>query len=282
MSTLGKILTVLVALVSIAVAVLVAREFVQTQNWKALHEEQVKLTSQAMNDLASAIKEKNEQLQKWEADKAALDGQINALSTDREAKVKDVADLSKQIAGQKVSLDDMLAQLKALQASLANLVKEKDSYRSERDLALKRADDFTIMYNELEVKYRTDEANMGNLKDLLRQAQEDKAALEGQLFFFKQENPQAKMPEKAAPGPLPRVSGLITAIDNEAKTGQINLGSDAGIVKGMKFIVYSGTDMKYLASLTIKTVGNNSAAGDLSVIRGTVKVNDHVTNKLGE
>jgi hypothetical protein len=279
---LGKILTVLVALVSIAVAVLVAREFVQTQNWKALHEEQVKLTSQAMNDLASAIKEKNEQLQKWEADKAALDGQINALSTDREAKVKDVADLSKQIAGQKVSLDDMLAQLKALQASLANLVKEKDSYRSERDLALKRADDFTIMYNELEVKYRTDEANMGNLKDLLRQAQEDKAALEGQLFFFKQENPQAKMPEKAAPGPLPRVSGLITAIDNEAKTGQINLGSDAGIVKGMKFIVYSGTDMKYLASLTIKTVGNNSAAGDLSVIRGTVKVNDHVTNKLGE
>jgi hypothetical protein len=90
------------------------------------------------------------------------------------------------------------------------------------------------------------------------------------------------MPEKAAPGPLPRVSGLVTAIDNEARTGQINLGSDAGIVKGMKFIVYSGTDMKYLASLTIKTVGNNSAAGDLSVIRGPIKVNDHVTNKLGE
>jgi chromosome segregation ATPase len=278
LSTLGKILTVLVALVSIAVAVLVAREFVQTKNWKALQEEQIKLTSQAMDSLATAIKAKNDQLQKWEADKAALDGQINALSTDREAKMKEVADLAKQIGGQKASLDEMLGQLKALQAGLTNLVKEKDGYRSERDLAMKRADDFTIMYNELEVKYRTDEANLNSMKDLLRQAQEDKAALEGQLFFFKQENPQAKMPEKAAPGPLPRVSGLITAIDNEARTGQINMGSDTGIVKGMKFIIYSEPNT-YLATLTITTVGNNKAAGTLTVISGTVKASDHVTNK---
>ena len=87
------------------------------------------------------------------------------------------------------------------------------------------------------------------------------------------------IPEK---GPYPaawKVDGLITKADNEARVAEINLGSDSGVVKGMKFVIFSLPD-KYLATLTINTVGNNSAAGELSVIRGTVKVNDHVTNKF--
>jgi hypothetical protein len=48
----------------------------------------------------------------------------------------------------------------------------------------------------------------------------------------------------------------------------------------MKFFVYNGTEMKYLATLTINMVSATSAAGELSVVRGTVKVNDHVTNRF--
>jgi len=61
---------------------------------------------------------------------------------------------------------------------------------------------------------------------------------------------------------------------------EINVGADRGIVKGQKFFVFNSTEMKYLATLTINMVSATSAAGELSVIRGTVKVNDHVTNRF--
>ena len=48
----------------------------------------------------------------------------------------------------------------------------------------------------------------------------------------------------------------------------------------MKFFIYNGSEMKYLATLTINMVSATSAAGELNVIRGSVKVNDHVTNRF--
>jgi len=50
LSTLGKILTVLVVVVSIAVAVLVSREFALSKNWHTLYEEQAKLTQRALGN----------------------------------------------------------------------------------------------------------------------------------------------------------------------------------------------------------------------------------------
>ena len=55
MSTLGKILTVLIVVVSIAVAVLVSREFALSRNWHALYEEQAKLTQRALGERDSAF-----------------------------------------------------------------------------------------------------------------------------------------------------------------------------------------------------------------------------------
>ncbi|MCX5675386.1 MAG: hypothetical protein NTX87_10310, partial [Planctomycetota bacterium] len=55
MSTLGKILTVLVALVSVVVAVLVAREFVFIDNYKSLFDEQKVLYNLALDDRDKAI-----------------------------------------------------------------------------------------------------------------------------------------------------------------------------------------------------------------------------------
>ena len=61
---------------------------------------------------------------------------------------------------------------------------------------------------------------------------------------------------------------------------EITLGSDDGVVEGMKFFVYNEAQNKYLATLEITKVSSDSAAGELSVIRGDVKVNDHVTNRF--
>ena len=59
MSTLGKILTVMVALVAIAVAVLVAREFVMTKNWKDAYDAQVKISNTLEGQRADMENQRN-------------------------------------------------------------------------------------------------------------------------------------------------------------------------------------------------------------------------------
>jgi hypothetical protein len=93
-----------------------------------------------------------------------------------------------------------------------------------------------------------------------------------------EEKPKAAAPE-AAPA---RLSGKVTKVDNEAKTAMIDVGSKHGVVKGMKFFVYEEATKKYLAMLTIATVGEKSAAGDLSVIRAAVEVGSAVTSQPAE
>jgi len=65
----------------------------------------------------------------------------------------------------------------------------------------------------------------------------------------------------------------VTAVDNDAKTASIDLGSEDGVAEGMAFMIYNAAEKRYLATLTIKIVSKKSAAGDLSVIRGAIKVN---------
>ena len=280
MSTLGKILTVLVALVSIAVAVLVAREFVLTRNWKTVYEEEKALFDRALGERDQALKQRDDAKVAWDKDKLALQEQANLLGTELAERVSQIAILTKEKANQEQRLAELTTKLSGLDNSLKNLLAEKKSWQDQRDEAMKRADDLQDMYSALEGKYRKEQADLANLKETLLQTREEKVALEGRIAWVVQNYPEVKIPEK---GPYPaawKVDGLVTKTDNEAKVAEISLGTDSGVVKGMKFVIYSAPDNKYLATLTINMVGNNSAAGDLSVIRGTVKVNDHVTNKF--
>jgi hypothetical protein len=136
------------------------------------------------------------------------------------------------------------------------------------------------MYAETESRLRAVQADNANLKEGLRLAREQAAALESRLAYIDQNYPQVKLPPQVPAVPNRPVGGLVTKADNEAKVAEVNLGADDGVVKGMKFFVYNKAEMKYLATLTINMVSKQSAAGELSVIRGTVKANDHVTNRF--
>jgi hypothetical protein len=71
-------------------------------------------------------------------------------------------------------------------------------------------------------------------------------------------------------------------VDAAAGIAQISLGSDDGVVKGMKLYVYDKAQGKYLATLTVDKVAHDSAAGSLSIMRGTVLKDSHVTNRFVE
>ena len=280
MSTLGKILTVLVVLVSIAVAVLVAREFVLSNNWKSLYDEQVNLFNRALEQRDLAFQQRDKTQSAWDADKAAAQQQIETLTNELQLRKNTITALSAEKENQEKRLQELSEQFKGLNVAMTKLTQEKDAYRNDRDAAMKEADNLRTMYAELEARYRNTVADLGNVKETLRQTSEEKTALESRLTWVTQNYPDVKFPDQVPAVPTQKVQGLVKSADNEAKVAEINLGADDGVVKGMKFYIYDGDEMKYLATLTVTMVSKNSAAGDLSAIRGTVKANNHVTNRF--
>lgn len=280
MSTLGKILTVLVALASVAVAVLVAREFVLSEDWKTASQKWESNYSDAVKEVFAAVDQRDKDRSDHVAEKARLEESLNVLTTNLDGSKKAIAGLNADKESQDKRLAELVANVNGLDTSLKALLAEKKNWQDERDRALKTSDEYTKMYAELEAKYRAAAANVQDLKESLRQAREQVAALESRGEWIAANYPEVKMPAQVPAVPTSKIDALITQADNEAKVATVNVGADRGVVKGMKFFIYNGAEMKYLATLTVNMVSATSAAGELSVIRGTVKVNDHVTNRF--
>jgi len=280
LSTLGKILTVLVVLVSVAVAVLVTTQVFLSQNWKDLYEKEVGLFNQALQQRDNAFQQRDKTRGDWDADKAAKDQAINTLTDELNVRKGTITTLTTDKENQEKRLAELAETAKGLDTSLKSLVTEKDSWRKERDDAMKKAEDLMTMNSELDQQLRVARADLAALKETLRQATEEKAAVESKIAWVLQNYQDVKLPQQVPAVPSEKMKGIVTAADNEAKTATINLGADDGVVKGMKFLVYNAATDKYLATLTVGMVSKNSAAGDLTVIRGSVKANDNVTNRF--
>jgi len=280
LSTLGKILTVLVVLVAVAVAVLVTTQVFLSQNWKDLYEKEVGLFNQALQQRDSAFQQRDKTRGDWDTDKAAKDQNINTLTDELNVRKGAITTLTTEKENQEKRLAELAETAKGLDTSLKSLVTEKDAWRKERDDAMKKSEDLMTMNTDLDTRLRVALKDLEALRETLRQATEEKAAVESKIAWILQNFHDVKLPQQVPAVPSEMIKGIVTAADNEAKTATINLGADNGVVKGMKFLVYNAAEGKYLATLTVGMVSKNSAAGDLSVIRGSVKANDNVTNRF--
>jgi len=280
LSTLGKILTVLVVLVSIAVGVLVTTEVVLRENWRQRYEEEHRQYDKALQQRDQYMQQRDAVQGKWDADAALKQQQIETLNNELALIKNTNTTLRGENENQEKRLQELTTALEGLKVSLAKEVADRNAWRKERDDARKEKDDLLTMYTQLEAKYRAALADLSNSKENLLQTAERLAAAESRLEHIRVTYPDVKPPEEVPALPTAKVQGMVTKADNEARVAEINLGTDDGVVKGMKFLVYNKGENKYLATLLVNMVSNNSAAGELSVIRGTVKVNDHVTNRF--
>lgn len=279
MSTLGKILTVLVVLVSIAVGVLVTSEVVLRENWRQRYEEEIRLFNKALEQRDTAFRQRDETKAKWDADAALKQQQIETLENEVALVKNTNTTLRSENENQEKRLQELTEQLKGLNVSLAKEVAQRDAWRKERDEARKEKDDLLTMYTQQEARLREALSNLQNCKENLRQTAEALGAAESKIVHY-EGLPGVKKAMEVPALPTARIQGMITKTDNESRVAEINLGADDGVVKGMKFFVYNKGENKYLATLLVNMVSKSSAAGELSVIRGTVKVNDHVTNRF--
>jgi len=279
LSTLGKILTVLVVVVSIAVAVLVSTEVVLRENWKARYDEQQRLFQKALEQRDLAIQQRDKKYSEWMAHRAQLEQRINTLTSTLNDKNNTITLVTEENKSQEKRLQELSVALTDLKETLAKEQAQRDTWRAERDAAVKAKHELEVMYSETDARLRDALADLQNLKENLRQTRERLAAAESTIEYLRTQ-PGVEMPKEVPAVPTTPIKGLVKSADNEARVAEITLGSDDGVVEGMKFFVYNEAQNKYLATLEITKVSSDSAAGELSVIRGDVKVNDHVTNRF--
>jgi len=279
LSTLGKILTVLVVVVSIAVAVLVSTEVVLRENWKGRYDEEHRLFQKALEQRDSAVQQRDKKYSEWMAHRAQLEQRINTLTSNVNDKTNTITLITEENKSQEKRLQELVEQIKGLNDSLAKEVAQRDAWRAERDAANKAKDELEVMYSETDARLRAALADLQNLKENLRATSERLAAAQSTLEYVRTQ-PGVQMPKDVPAVPTTQIKGLVKSADNEARVAEINLGTDDGVVEGMKFFVYNEAQSKYLATLKVTKVSSDSAAGELSVIRGDVRVNDHVTNRF--
>jgi len=280
LSTLGKVLTVLTVLAAIALMVLVAMESRLSKNWHEMYDKCAAAATKALGQEQSALQQCSQakaalsaDQQTWMTEKAALedkvrgrDGQITKLEGDKAEQAKNLATLGAQYTDLKASLDKLIADKGSLDVKLAATKKD--------------ADELLTLYTEQSSKLQVALAQLSSLKETLRQTAEEKEALESKIQAIVQSNPGLKLPEEVAALPTHTVNGRVTMVDNESKVAEVDIGSDDGVVAGMKLYVYDAKACKYLATLTVSKVEHDSAAGDLSVVEGAVEKDCHVTNRF--
>jgi len=279
LSTLGKILTVLVALVAVALAVLVPTEVVLRENWRARWTQEHADFEKAKEQRDIAIRQRDEEKGKWDAHRAHLQQQIETLENELNLRKRTITTLTEEKENQETRLQELAEQLKGLNESLKEEIALKQQWRGERDTAMKAKDELEVMYEQLDAKYRAALAAKADAEENLRQTRERLSDAE-KLVAFYEKQPGVERPREVPVGVAEPIRGLVKSADNEARVAEINLGSDDGVGKGMTFYVYNRAQSRYLATLEVTKVSKNSAAGKLSVIRGDVKVNDHVTNRF--
>jgi len=279
LSTLGRILTVLVVVVSIAVAVLVSTEVVLRENWKARWEQERANFQEALRQRDEAIQQRDTKVSEYLATLAHKDQQINSLKTALATRESTIQTMTAERENQEKRLQELTQNLTNLQKDLQNEIAMRETWRKERDTAMKQKDDLEMAYSQLEARLRAREADLQNATENVRQLRERAASLEGKIAWYEQQ-PGVKKAEQVQPVPGEKLRGVITKADNEARVAEISLGSDDGVVKGMTFYIFNQDQTQYLATLEINMVSNERSAGQLTVIRGDVKVNDHVTNRF--
>ena len=279
MSTLGKILTVLVVLVSMAVAVLISTEIVMRDNWKVTYEKERANFQKALEQRDEAFQQRDAKVAEFLANLAQKDQQINSLKTALATRESTIQTLTGEKENQEARLQELVEKVAGLEKALNQEIAMRQTWRSERDTAMKQKDDLEMAYTQLEAKYRAALADLQNAEENLRQTGERLTAAEGKIAWYEQQ-PGVKKAEQVQPVPTAKIHGMVTKADNEARVAEVNLGSDDGVVKGMTFYIFNKDQTKYLATLEINMVSNKGAAGQLTVVRGDVKVNDYVTNRF--
>jgi hypothetical protein len=296
LSTLTKILVVLLTLSSIYLAAIVGTYASNANNWKEAADKLKGEMDRAVNAKGKAQrdleKKKNDyQLQEDEmkAQVAALKADVTELNNQLEILKIQKTTLEEKIQGW-VAMTDTLTKTNEDQGLLlTNTLEELKQVKAMRIKEKQQLDDVTRQLMEKV-------AVIDTLDKEKRLLEEERSALRQQLDQYqlrigKEPAPAARVTPELVPMTVPTsplapepkardigLKGLITAIDFNNSLAEISIGAAHGAKNGMRFFVTRGE--QFICEILIFAVDTEQAVGVLERVRYQPKVGDQVSTNL--
>jgi septal ring factor EnvC (AmiA/AmiB activator) len=301
LSTLTKVLIVLVTLFSIFLCGIVTMYVASADNFRAEADRLRRDEQTAREARRGALAELEQGKQTFETLKADLDKQINALTiarTDLQTQLDTIKRENSQLVQK---LADMAAVVETANGTMAKL--RDQAAAAEEEVKVLRADQ-TNRNKELQETTRALMERMAVIADMEkknRQLIEEKQGLETQLSQVLQQYGKAPVrppivtaqqttaqpiqrtpvqPVQAAPSPTKDIglNARVTQVDMKNRLASISIGAAAGVREQMKFHVTRGD--RFICDIVIFDVDPEKAIGFLDLVQTEPQVGDLVTTNL--
>ncbi|MBI5758744.1 MAG: hypothetical protein HZA46_09515 [Planctomycetales bacterium] len=284
MSFVGKILVVIIVLLSVCFMAFAGAVYTAQTNWKKAYEAQIAATKKVQGQVAeleaATAKERNERQAEFNQIKAERDAATGKVDTT----ARDVVDLTaknKQLAVEaaaakeqnKIADEEAKARKEeALELRLVNtkLLASRDEQSALRVKLDDQVQTLTVDLDKAQRKVVTLEKEVGGLK---------------QLFANNKLSTDVKVATRPTVAPAEPVEGKITEtrparVSGNSELVEISIGSDDGLTKGHQLDVVRGA--KYLGKIRVVETWPDKAVCEVVVKNknGIIQRGDNVTTKL--
>ena len=277
MSTVSKIMVVVVLVLSVCFSAISLALFAQRANWHALYDAQVTKAQTAAQEADAKIKDLNAKLsnsqsecERIKADNDNLNGSIQNLTQDIE-EAKSRATQQETLAKEK---DDQLAKL---QEKVDNMIREiaalNEKMRRDSQTLLEIKTDYENIVNQLTNLRDKNNDLLVKLKSAHRALEAAKTRNEELTFAlntYKEKFGEAVVETK----PKSLVRAHVLAVNLDAGVVMLSVGKDDNVELGMEFILHRGN--VYLCKVKVDTMYPDSCVAHIvpaSLADENVKIN---------
>jgi hypothetical protein len=273
LSTLGKVVTVLMVIASLAVCATVVAMAKLQPDWHSVAMSGVKSLQDAAEQnrvLQSAVGNANAELTlSRRVLNQKIDNQTQAIADLTTSKTG----LEKDLTTEKANAAVFATKLANIDTNLANLNTEKKKAEETRDAAIADATQLREANQKLRADWQNSSRQVSDLQRTNRDLEVRVNDLSTKVNYVKQTG--GALPAEVQALPSVDLSGIINNADAQRNLAEINLGSRDKVVTGTQFTV--SRDNKYLADLVIEKVDENSSVGRLQTVQGEIRKGDYVT-----
>jgi len=293
LSTLTKVLIVLLTVASIFLCGIVVTYVAGSVNYKQRYEDLNTRFSSAKKSEENANTQFNDLKTKTDEEKLALNKQLAALQ-------EQINSLRADLKKTEIDRDDARRKEDSWEAAakdFSKTVEVNNQLRTEAETQLKDTKAALIKeqaeHNQTATTLREKLTIISVLEDKARQLLEEKTALQNKLDKMLQQYgklitepvPVTATPEEARVAPPAKnidLKGLITAVDLPNKLAEISIGGADGVEKGMRFHATRGE--VFVCDVVILDVEPEKAVGWLELLKegaeNQPKVSDQVRTNL--
>lgn len=282
MSTLSKILVVLLVLLAIAHSAVLLAFLSQAQDWKALataNEDKWKGAQQELASSKIAHTQRQDQLQNA---RDALQADLTRTETDLAKAQAAIAATRLELGNLATEKDSLQAELSELNASLALALEAQKHALSRLDAARNSANTLAAENAQLETQLSELTHDVNSLRAEVKSQKERIFALQSQVrkthgLATTRVSPSAS----TASTPLvaaQAIRGKVTDVNAAEKIAQVNVGEIAGVAQGTRFIIHRSG--QYVGDLQITRVLRDQSLGTILLAKQDVMVGDQVATDL--